>query len=332
MEKASNSLVGGAFRTRHHKLKSKYPEYYHLLKHCMSSEKELLQSLKKYTNVTHNFYEKYYTHLDNLLRLDQLFEGFDSFRKSFEIVFGEFKDSSKIKEQSLLLSNYNKLEPFSKPEDVIKYHLIQQIIYLLANVYNANERLLIKQVMVNDVLKKPTLIITTSDGKNTDPVVLPQNKFHVDYVRLKELFDQAIKHMRDKLNVAPTHTIGEVRTVDNIKIDLKTMPLIKFNDPLPMAKLRENPGVKRISVKKASAKKGSAKKASLKKISLKKASVKKASLKKASLKKMSFKKDSFKKGSFKREEKKPERKINEILIPAEQPNLPVVRVDLPRKR
>jgi hypothetical protein len=322
MEKSNSLIGGGLFRTHHHKLKSKYPEYFYLLKHCMTSEKELLQSKKKYINITHDFYEKYYNHLDNLIRLDQLFEGFDSFRKSFEIVFGEFKDTSKIKEQALLLSNYNKLEPFSKPEDVIKYHLIQQIIYLLANVYNANERLLIKQVIVNDVLKKPTLIITTSDGKNTDPVVLPQNKFHVDYVRLKEIFDQALKHMRDKLNVVPTHTIGETRTVDNIKIDLKIMPLIKFNDPLPMVKLRENPGVKRISVKKVSGKK----------VSGKKGSAKKGSFKKGSVKKGSFKRDEKKYEEKMPEEKKPERKINEILIPTEQPNLPVVRVDLPRKR
>jgi len=330
---------GGAFgRTRHQKLKEKYPEYFYIMKHCMASEKNLISSLKKYSNATNDFYSKYYTHMDNLIRLDQMFEGFDSFRRSFEIVFGEFKDKKKISEQSLLLSNYNKLQPFAQPEDIIKNHLIQQVIYLLANHYNSNERLLIKQVLINDVQKKPTIVIVTSDGKSTNPSNLPHNKYHIDYVKLGDLFDQAIMHMRSTLDLAPAHKLGEPRMVDDIKFDPRTMPTVKFNDPQPMKPLKENPAVKRLSMKKYSNKKPSNHKGSNKKhIEIKKVEPKvepKVEHKKDE-KKVEPKvetKVEHKKEEKKVEHKKDEKKINEITIPGNQANLPILKMDIPQKK
>ena len=280
--------AGGFGKTKHYKLKKKYPEYFYLMKHCMGSEKELMSALKKYTNITNDFYSKYYSHIDNLMRLDLMFNGFDSFRRSFEIVFGEFKDKTKIKEQSLLLSNYNKLQPISQPEDIIKNHLIQHVIYLLANHYNSNERLLIKQILINDVMKTPTIVIVTSDGNSKKQTPLPQNKYHIDYVKLSNLIDQSIQHMRSTLDLTPTFKLGEARKVEDIKFDPRTMPVVKFNDPLPMKNLKENPAVKRISIKKLS------KKLSNPKLSLK---------------------------------KKTEKKF----IPVNQPTLPVLKVEIPKK-
>jgi hypothetical protein len=278
-----------------------------------------MDSLKKYNNITHDYYTKYYEHLDNLVRLDQMFENFDSFRKSFEIVFGEFKDKKKIKEQSLLLSNYRKLESFSNPEDMIKHHLIQQIIYLLANMYNENERLLIKQVLIQDVITKPTISIVTSDGRITDLISLPQNKYHLDYVKVKQIIDQAIRHMRDKLNMAPAYTHGIKQGVEDIKFDPRTMPLIKFNDPMPNKPIGDNFAIKRLSMRKhVSAKKD--KPASAKKD-------KHVSAKKD--KHVSAKKD--KPASAKKQHQQ-QKKINEISIPVDQKMLPALKVEVPQKK
>ncbi len=241
---------GGFFSfKRKNLLREKWPEYYHLINHTIKSEEKLVNVLKKYNSITHEYYTKYYEHIDNLIRLDQMFDNFDSFRKSFEIVFGEFKDKNKLREQSLLLSNYHKAEPFSSPEDIIKHHLIQQIIYLLANIYNANERLLIKQVLIQDVLTKPTISIVTSDGKATNPIVLPQNKYHLDYVKVKQIIDQAIRHMKDKLNMAPIYTTIVKEPDEGINFDPQTMPLIKFNEPLPNKLIPHNFGVNKYTMK-----------------------------------------------------------------------------------
>jgi len=314
---------GGASLSRHQKLKKKWPEYYYLLKHTIKSEEKLVEVIKKYNNVTNDYYTRYYEHLDNLVRLDQMFENFDSFRKSFEIVFGEFKDKKKISEQSLLLSNYRKLAPFSKPEDMIKHHLIQQVIYLLANMYNANERLLIKQVLIQDILSKPTISIVTSDGKITDPIPLPHAKYHVDYVKLKQIIDQGIRHMRDKLNMAPEYKSGLKQSIEDIKFDPRTMPLVKFNDPIPNKPIADNFAVKKLSARKGNSGKKD-KPASAKKN-------KPASAKKD--KPASAKKD--KPASAKKQQQQQQqqqKKINEISVPVEQKMLPALKVEIPQKK
>jgi hypothetical protein len=319
---------GGASLSRHQNLKKKWPEYYYLLKHTIKSEEKLVDTIKKYNNMTNDYYTRYYEHLDNLVRLDQMFENFDSFRKSFEIVFGEFKDKKKISEQSLLLSNYRKLAPFTKPEDMIKHHLIQQVIYLLANMYNANERLLIKQVLIQDILSKPTISIVTSDGKITDPIALPHSKYHIDYVKLKQIIDQGIRHMRDKLNMSPEYKSGLKQSVEDIKFDPKTMPLVKFNDPMPNKPIADNFAVKKLSARRGNSgkkdKPASAKK--YKPVSIKKD--KPASFKKD--KPASIKKD--KPASAKKQQQAQQKKINEISIPVEQKMLPALKVEIPQKK
>jgi hypothetical protein len=312
---------GGLFRkTRHHMLKKDWPEYYHLFKHTIASEKELIGSLKRYNTATQNYFSKYYKHVDNLIRLDQMFENFDSFRKSFEIVFGEFKDKKQISDQSLLLSNYNKLEPFLQPEDIIKHHLIQQIIYLLSNVYNQHERLLIKQILVQNVLKKPTISVVTSDGKSTDFIQLPQHKYHIDYERTKEIFDQAIVHMRSKLEMTQSHGDRKVIGMESVEIFPNTFPEIKFHDPSVVGNVAM---IKKVEPKKLSIKKAEPKKLSIKKLSIKKPSLKKVEPKNISVKKVEPKKPSVKKQSGK--------KIHEIKVPMGEAILPVLKVDIPKK-
>jgi hypothetical protein len=321
MSQIKNQQLGGASLSRHNKLKKKWPEYYYLLKHTIKSEEKLVDAIKKYNNITNDYYTRYYEHLDNLVRLDQMFENFDSFRKSFEIVFGEFKDKKKISEQSLLLSNYRKLAPFAKPEDMIKHHLIQQVIYLLANMYNANERLLVKQVLIQDILTKPTISVVTSDGKITDPIPLPHTKYHVDYVKLKQIIDQAIRHMRDKLNMIPEYKSGLKQSVEDIKFDPRTMPLVKFNDPMPNKPIADN-----FAVKKLSARKGNSGKKD------KHATVKKD--KPASAKKdkpASAKKDKPASAKKQHQQALP-KNINEISVPVEQKMLPALKVEIPQKK
>jgi hypothetical protein len=344
---------GGFFNfNRKNLLKEKWPEYYYLMNHTIKSEEKLVKALKKYNSITHEYYTKYYEHIDNLIRLDQMFDNFDSFRKSFEIVFGEFKDKNKLSEQSLLLSNYNKSEPFSSPEEIIKHHLIQQIIYLLANIYNSNERLLIKQVIIQDILTKPTISIVTSDGKTTNPIVLPQNKYHLDYVRVKQIIDQAIRHMKDKLNTTSVHSAIEKNPIEEINIALKTMPLIKFNEPLPNKLIPHNFGVNKYTMKNIKPHTISSKK---NKPSLAKKQKEKQPQQpqqpqqeakqqqpqqpqqpqQQPQQEAKQQQDQPKKQSKKQHQKpqaKEQKKINEISIPVEQKMLPALKVEIPLKK
>ncbi len=73
-------------KTKHHKLKKDYPEYFYLLKNSISSEKKLMSSSEKYNKATNNYYKDYQEHIDNLIRLDKMFDDFDSFKISFDIV------------------------------------------------------------------------------------------------------------------------------------------------------------------------------------------------------------------------------------------------------
>ena len=229
------------FKTKHYKLKKDYPEYFYLLKNSISSEKKLILSSEKYNKATHDYYKDYQEHIDNLVRLDKMFDGFDSFKKSFDIIFKEFKDNKKIKEQSLLLSNYNKNyknnnhQPFYSPEDIIKFHLSQQIVYLLSNMYSEHERLLIKQVIIDNIKNKPVFNIITSDNKETNFITLPQTKYHINYEKTKTIFDQVIHNMRNKLDIVPDNDIDDTDDINSykIKLNLKSIPLIKFKEFLP---------------------------------------------------------------------------------------------------
>jgi hypothetical protein len=250
----------GILKTRHPKLKKKWPEYYYILKHTMASEKELTKAVNKYNASTQNYFSKYYNHLDNLGRLDSMFENFDSFKKSFELIFQEYKDKKELKNQVLLLSNYNKLEPFLQPEDIIKHHLIQQVVYLLSKSYNPYERLLIKQIVIQDVLKKPKISIITSDGNGTDFVLLPHNKYHIDYDKTKDMLDHALSNIKSKVEIIPSHPERQILGLDKIHIQPPHPDMIKKQEPI-----RKISHKKHHSVKKASVKKGSVKKASVKK-------------------------------------------------------------------
>ena len=138
------------FKPKHYKLKKYFPEYFNLLNNSISTENKLIESTEKYNNITNKYQNDYKKHINNLDKLDKMlnkFSEFDSFKKSFEIIFNDIKDikdKKKIKEQALLLSKYNEQTPFYTPYDIIKFHLTQQIIYLLSNMYSVQERLLIK--------------------------------------------------------------------------------------------------------------------------------------------------------------------------------------------
>ncbi len=251
---------GSVFKTRHHKLKKKWPEYYYILKHTMASEKELTKAVDKYNASTQNYFSKYYNHLDNLGRLDSMFENFDSFKKSFELIFQEYKDKKELKNQVLLLSNYNKLEPFLQPEDIIKHHLIQQVVYLLSKSYNPYERLLIKQVVIQDVLKKPKISIITSDGNGTDFVLLPHNKYHIDYEKTKDILDYALSNIKSKVEIIPSHPERQILGLDKIHIQPPHLDMIKKQEAIHKISHKKQSYKKHHSVKKGSVKKHEGKK------------------------------------------------------------------------
>jgi len=194
-ETKNNSQVkgGGLFSSG-----SKHSREYELFSKAKTSEKELFKILKEYNKTTEKYYRKYQHHVENLIHLDEAFPDVDSFRKSFELIFNT-EDKNNLKNQALLLQNYVDLEPFYEPDDMIKYHLIQQISYLLVKAYTDQERLLISQISIQNVITKPEMVIVTVDGRNTGFFPIPHQKYNLDYTKMKLILDQAIDQMRETL-------------------------------------------------------------------------------------------------------------------------------------
>ena len=171
---------------------------YQLFHKAKNSEKEFFKLLNEYNKITDKYYKKYQDHIENLIALDESFTGVDSFRKSFELLFNS-EDKTNLSKQALLLQNYTDLEPFYEVDDMIKYHLIQQITYLLTKAYSDQERFLIRQITLQNVMTNPEMIVVTVDGKNTGFFKIPHHKYQIDYTQLKGILDQVVDQMRNTL-------------------------------------------------------------------------------------------------------------------------------------
>jgi hypothetical protein len=195
---------------------------YNLFNTAQKSEKEFLKILTEYNNITNKYYKKYQQHIDNLINLDASFNNVDSFKKSFEILFSS-EDKNNINSQALLLKNYTDIEPFYEMDDILKYHFIQQLTYLLTKAYTDQERLLIRQITIQNVMTSPVMIIITADGRTTGMLPIPHSKYSVDYGALKSIIDQVINHMRSTLEntTAPTPLFPTADIKPSTLVDLK---------------------------------------------------------------------------------------------------------------
>uniref|UniRef100_A0A6C0EAS6 Uncharacterized protein n=1 Tax=viral metagenome TaxID=1070528 RepID=A0A6C0EAS6_9ZZZZ len=197
---------------------------YKLFSQAKKSEKDFLKILKEYNSVTTKYYQKYQQHISNLIDLDSSFNGVDSFKKSFDLLFSS-EDKNNIGPQSLLLNNYTDIEYFYEIDDILKYHFVQQLTYLLTKAYTDQERLLIRQITIQNVMTSPVMVIITADGRSTGMLPIPHIKYNIDYASLKAIIDQVINHMRSTLEntsmpATPLFPVADIKPAT--LVDLKS--------------------------------------------------------------------------------------------------------------
>ena len=111
--------------------------FFNLLKKAKGTEKKLLSLSNDYEKILKKYYTKYQQHMLNLNELDKYFiddkYNFESFRKSFDIIFTNHKQKN-LSKNPLLLSNYLGVKSNYTNEEIVEYHLAQQFKYLL-NTY-----------------------------------------------------------------------------------------------------------------------------------------------------------------------------------------------------
>ncbi len=204
-----------------------------ILQKAQKSEKELIEEYNKYVKI----YKKHISDLDaldNYVVEDNY--NFDSFRKSFEMIESQLND----KKNPLLLTNYTDVPKNDFSDDIIEYHLLQQIKYLLENNYNDEDRELIKLVSIRNVKTSPEFKVFSYENKSTEYLPVFHHKFQLDYSKMKDIFDQIIKYMNDNVGVLQKiksnlkqKSITKIKSpnVNPLKTKTKT-PIIKSDSPI----------------------------------------------------------------------------------------------------
>ncbi len=210
-----------------------------ILQKAQKSEKELIEEYNKYVKI----YKKHISDLDALDNyiIEDNYK-FDSFRKSFEMIESQLND----KKNPLLLNNYTDVPKNDFSDDIIEYHLLQQIKYLIENNYNEEEKELIKLVSVRNVKTTPEFKVFSYENKSTEYLPLFHHKFNLDYPKMKGIFDQIIKYMNDNVGVLQkikpnikqkSITKAKTPNVNPLKIKSKTS-IIKSLSPIKKTKTK----------------------------------------------------------------------------------------------
>ncbi len=180
-----SNIGGGIFFNTPKKVNESFND---IFKKSQKSEKELIDEYNKYVKI-------YKKHISNLDELDNYIVednyNFDSFRKSFEIIKNKIND----KKNPLLLTNYEEVPKNNFSDDIIEYHLLQQIKYLLDYNYSDEKRELIKLVSIRNVKTSPEFKVFSIENKETEYLPLFHNNFQLDYSKMKSIFDQVIKYI-----------------------------------------------------------------------------------------------------------------------------------------
>jgi hypothetical protein len=207
-----------------------------ILQKAQKSEKELIEEYNKYVKI----YKKHISdldELDNYVVEDNY--NFDSFRKSFEMIESELND----KKNPLLLTNYTDVPKNNFSDDIIEYHLLQQIQYLLETSYSDEERELIKFVSIKNVKSSPEFKVFSIENKETEYLPVLHTKFQLDYSKMKEIFDQVIKYITGitkkqnlSLDIKSPIKTPNVNPLKKNKTKKKTKILSPSPSPSPMPK------------------------------------------------------------------------------------------------
>jgi hypothetical protein len=197
-----------------------------LLKKAVTSEKNVIDEYKKYITI-------YKNHIENLDGLDNYIESdnykFDSFRKSFELIKTKVFDKD-FNEQPLLLKNYKDISDDSFTDDIIEYHILQQIKYLLLNTYSKKDNDLIRLVSLRNIKTKPEFQIFSIDDKMTEYLPLFHNQYQLDYEKMKEVFDQVIEYIKATVKKPFITEIDNDNSKPKKNKEVKTPDMNPFNN------------------------------------------------------------------------------------------------------
>ncbi len=324
----------------------KKPDFFKLLKEAVLSESKLLKNIKEYSEFMKKYQESYKTHLQNLDKLDEYFEDedveFDSFHKSFNVIYKDIDrninnntfDNNKTLEQPLLLKNYNGLESYYEVEDIIEYHLIQQINYLIQNNYSESDRLLIRQVAFRNIMKNPEFKVFSIENKMTEFLPLQHHNYQIDYDKMKEILDQVIVYIKSVIPDVNTNNnlIKEKKPKDRKRSEkIYRLYGINNNNNKKTQKISENEKEER--KEKTIKEKTIKEKTEIIKIGMKPKTKKKESntYKNNESNKNNQSNQSNKVSKVSKKKVGRKKKLEEITIPNNEPILPVLKIDIPKK-
>ena len=236
MENIKKKQNGGGFFFK----SDKKPDFFKLFKEAVLSESKLLKGINDYNEFMKTYRELYKKHIENLDNLDNYLEdeNFDSFHKSFNVIYKDIDrninnnnfNTSKTLEQPLLLKNYSGMESYYEREDIIEYHLIQQINYLILNNYSEEDRLLIRQVAFRNIMKNPEFKVFSIENKMTEFLPLQHHNYQIDYDKMKEIIDQVISYIKSVVpQINNNHTEKEKKPKDK-KRSVKIYKLYGINN------------------------------------------------------------------------------------------------------
>jgi hypothetical protein len=208
-DKKNNEIIGGGlFFDSNKSSNSNDQTFQDLLKKGVKSESKLINQLKKYKELVNEYDKIYKEHIKNLDKMDKYFEDddFNSFHKSFNIIFNKINirtfDKKEFESEPLVLKNYTDINSNYITENIIEYHILQQIQYLLDLYYPKKEdRFLFKLVSVRNVMTKPEFKIFSIENKMTDYLPLQHNKYQLDYKKMKDIFDQVLNYIKSQISI-----------------------------------------------------------------------------------------------------------------------------------
>jgi hypothetical protein len=192
---------------------SKNMTFYDYFKKAQKSEKHVIEEYKKYLKSKEKYETVFNIHLENLSLLDKQFKNFNSFKKCFLEMFDEKVDYDSLHYgKPLLLQNYDMVDKFYSKEDIVYFHLIRQILYILYVNFPPEHRLLIKNVDLNNVmlnnknnLEEIELIIRTIDGKKTT-YPLQHHEYYIDHKSLINQIEQSLSQTKEYNKIQKSNT------------------------------------------------------------------------------------------------------------------------------
>ena len=164
-----------------------------------SSENNLIKSYEKMTGCVENYYQKYNSHLKNLISVDDMInvKSMETLFKK-EIIKKHFKSDIVDKSNPLLLRNYY-ASSINSPSAFIKEHLIKQIRYKLYFSFSEKDRSLITDIQVKLVDKKSIAMIVRTIENKVHNKSIKHNNYYLNMTQILRELKRILDETRESL-------------------------------------------------------------------------------------------------------------------------------------